>query len=144
MKLTPFHIAFPVHSLEKARTFYVDLLGCKVGRSSALWIDFDLYGHQIVAHLCEGLGDGQAGRQSNPVDGDNVPVPHFGVVLPMDSWNELKQRLLSEDDVRWVIPPRVRFAGQAGEQATLFLLDPSGNALEFKSFADMSQLFASS
>lgn len=139
--LTPFHIAFPVHSLEEARAFYVNLLGCKVGRSSDLWIDFDLYGHQVVAHLSE--DHGQAVRQSNPVDGDSVPVPHFGVALPMDSWNKLKQRLLEADDVRWVIPPRVRFAGQAGEQATLFLLDPSGNALEFKSFADMSQLFAS-
>jgi extradiol dioxygenase family protein len=140
--LTPFHLAFPVHNLEQARAFYVELLGCKVGRSAEKWIDFNLYGHQVVAHLVEGQ-DHKSGA-SNPVDGDEVPVPHFGVVLPMDSWNKLQQRLLSADDVRWVIPPRVRFAGQAGEQATLFLLDPSGNALEFKSFADMSQLFARS
>ena len=140
--LTPFHIAFPVHNLELARAFYVELLGCKVGRSSDQWIDFDLYGHQVVAHLVEGH-EGRA-SESNPVDGDDVPVPHFGVVLAMADWKMLKKRLLAAEDIRWVVRPRIRFAGLAGEQATLFLLDPSGNALEFKSFADMSQLFASS
>jgi extradiol dioxygenase family protein len=140
--LTPFHIAFPVHSLEEARAFYVNTLGCKVGRSAEEWIDFDLYGHQVVAHLAPAR-DAPA-DDHNQVDGDNVPVPHFGVVLPMDAWHDLKERLLAAADVRWVIRPRVRFSGQPGEQATLFLLDPSGNALEFKAFADMTQLFASS
>ncbi len=139
--LTPFHIAFPVHSLDEARAFYVDLLRCKVGRSSDNWIDFDLYGHQVVAHLVPARA--APADDHNPVDGDQVPVPHFGVVLAMDVWTELKERLLAAADVRWVIRPRIRFAGQPGEQATLFLLDPSGNALEFKSFADMGQLFAS-
>ena len=139
--LTPFHLAFPVHDLEEARSFYVDLLGCKVGRSADQWIDFDLYGHQVVAHLAPQ----RAGQvDHNHVDGDAVPVPHFGVVLPMDAWTELRDRLLANRGVRWVIPPRVRFAGQPGEQATLFLLDPSGNALEFKAFADMQELFATS
>jgi extradiol dioxygenase family protein len=140
--LTPFHIAFPVRDLEEARVFYVDTLGCKVGRSADKWIDFDLYGHQVVAHLAPVSATAAAGH--NPVDGDEVPVPHFGVVLTMDAWNVLKEKLLAAAHVRWVIRPRVRFAGQPGEQATLFLLDPSGNALEFKAFADMSQLFSSS
>jgi hypothetical protein len=140
--LTPFHLAFPVHDLQAARNFYVDVLGCQVGRSSDEWIDFDLYGHQVVAHLAPAHRD--ANLDHNHVDGDTVPVPHFGVVLEMDTWTELKERLLAIPEIRWVIAPRVRFAGQPGEQATLFLLDPSGNALEFKAFADMGQLFASS
>lgn len=140
--LTPFHLAFPVHDLEEARRFYVDLLGCHVGRSAEHWIDFDLYGHQIVAHLSPGRSPGEVDHSQ--VDGDAVPVPHFGVVLPMDAWTELRDRLLASSEVRWIIAPRVRFAGAPGEQATLFLLDPSGNALEFKAFADMQKLFASS
>jgi extradiol dioxygenase family protein len=138
--LAPFHLAILVHDLEKARSFYADLLGCEVGRSADQWIDFSLYGHQLVAHLAPGH-EGMK-LHHNPVDGDKVPVPHFGVVLPMDAWSRLRATLLASDEVRWVIRPRVRFAGEAGEQATLFLLDPSGNALEFKAFADPSQLFA--
>lgn len=140
--LTPFHLAFPVHDLREAQAFYVNALGCTVGRSAEKWIDFNLYGHQVVAHLAPKRE--QFAADHNHVDGDKVPVPHFGVVLPMDAWVQLKERLLAADDVRWVIRPRVRFSGQPGEQATLFILDPSGNALEFKAFADMDQLFATS
>jgi extradiol dioxygenase family protein len=140
MSLTPFHLAFPVRDLEEARAFYVELLGCKVGRSDPKWIDFDLYGHQVVAHLASTTRG--ATDDHNWVDGDQVPVPHFGVVLPMEQWTELKERLLACPETRWIIRPRIRFAGHPGEQATLFLLDPSGNALEFKAFADMRQLFA--
>lgn len=133
----PFHLAFPVHNLDEARHFYAEVLACPVGRSSERWIDFDLYGHQIVAHLSE-----QPSRAAhNPVDGDAVPVPHFGVVLEMDAWKQLRDRLLAVEGLRWVIRPRIRFAGEVGEQATLFVLDPSGNALEFKAFADMTRLF---
>jgi len=134
----PFHLAFPVHDLAAARAFYGGLLGCPEGRSAPEWVDFDLYGHQIVAHLDpSGAGD----RTSNAVDGHDVPVPHFGVVLPWDAWHALADRL-SEAGVRFVIPPGIRFAGQVGEQATMFFRDPSGNALEFKAFLDLSQLFA--
>lgn len=134
----PFHYAFPVHDLEAARAFYGGILRCPEGRSDATWVDFDLYGHQIVAHL----SPSQAGvRNHNPVDGHDVPVPHFGVVLSMDQWREIADRLRAAK-VRFVIEPGIRFAGQVGEQATLFVLDPSGNALEFKAFADMSRLFA--
>ena len=139
MALTPFHIAFPVDDLEAARSFYGGVLGCAEGRSAEHWIDFDLYGHQIVAHL------GPARTEdvhANPVDGHDVPVPHFGVVLDMPCWRALAERL-EHHDVRFVIAPHIRFEGEVGEQATLFLLDPSGNALEFKGFADMDQLFAS-
>ncbi|MEW5420416.1 VOC family protein [Amorphus sp. 3PC139-8] len=139
VELTPFHIAFPVHDLEAARTFYTGVLGCGTGREDTTWIDFDLYGHQIVAHLDRGLS-GKA--ISNPVDGDAVPVPHFGVVLSLEAWRSLRDRLEAIDDIDWVIRPRTRFEGQPGEQATMFLRDPSGNALEFKAFADLSQLFA--
>jgi extradiol dioxygenase family protein len=137
-ELTPFHIAFPVNDLQAARTFYGGLLGCEEGRSSDQWIDFNLYGHQIVAHLKPGTGDSD---HSNPVDGHDVPVPHFGVVLPWNTWEALAERLKNEN-VTFVIEPYVRFEGQVGEQATMFFLDPAGNALEFKAFKDMSQLFA--
>jgi uncharacterized protein len=134
----PFHLAFPVASLESARTFYGGLLGCPEGRSSDTWIDFDLYGHQIVAHLAP---DEAGHRRTSEVDGDAVPVRHFGVVLPMDEWEALAQRLRGQG-VRFVIEPHIRFKGEVGEQATMFFLDPSGNALEFKAFADPSRLFA--
>ncbi len=134
----PFHLAFPVHDLAAARAFYGGVLGCPEGRSAAAWIDFDLYGHQIVAHLDpSAVGD----RVANPVDGHDVPVPHFGVVLPWEEWHALADRLTAAGTV-FVIPPGVRFAGQVGEQATMFFRDPSGNALEFKSFRDIGQLFA--
>ncbi len=134
----PFHLAFPVTSLAKARAFYGDLLGCPEGRSSPDWIDFDLYGHQIVAHLApEEAGH----RVTSEVDGDAVPVRHFGVVLPMPEWDALAARLRAAA-VRFIIEPHIRFKGQVGEQATMFLLDPCGNALEFKAFADPTRLFA--
>lgn len=139
MPLTPFHIAFPVDDLDKARAFYGGLLGCPEGRSSSQWIDFDLFGHQIVAHLKSSTEPNQ--RHHNPVDGHDVPVPHFGVVLSMQDWERLAERLRSAK-VKFVIEPYVRFKGEVGEQATMFFLDPAGNALEFKSFADPGQLFA--
>lgn len=133
-----FHLAFPVNDLEAARQFYGGLLGCKEGRSSERWIDFDLFGHQIVAHLSETEGV----RTSNHVDADDVPVPHFGIVLPMNEWRVLAEKLRSSG-VEFIIEPKIRFAGEVGEQATMFFLDPSGNALEFKGFNDFSQVFAS-
>lgn len=138
MSLTPFHFAFPVDDLAAARHFYGGVLGCPEGRSSDLWIDFDLFGHQIVAHYK--APSGQA-LHHNPVDGHDVPVPHFGVVLSMDQWHSLADRLRSKN-ISFVIEPGIRFAGQVGEQATMFFLDPAGNALEFKAFKDPSQLFA--
>jgi extradiol dioxygenase family protein len=133
-----FHLAFPVTSLEKARAFYGGLLGCPEGRSAADWVDFDFYGHQIVAHLAPG----EAGhRSTNAVDGDNVPVRHFGAILPMDEWERLAAKLKAAG-MRFVIEPHVRFKGEVGEQATMFLLDPCGNALEFKAFKDIGRLFA--
>jgi extradiol dioxygenase family protein len=137
--MRPFHLAFPVHDLAAARAFYGDLLGCPEGRSSDRWIDFDLYGHQIVAHLDEGA---RAADVSNPVDGHDVPVPHFGVVLTMADWQALADRLKATG-IRFGIEPHIRFKGQVGEQATMFFRDPSGNALEFKAFADDAMLFAS-
>ena len=139
-KLTPFHVAFPVDDLDAARRFYGELLGCPEGRSSDRWIDFDLFGHQIVAHLVEGATRDRRGGD-NPVDGHDVPVPHFGVVLEPDDWNRLAFQLKAHG-VRFMIEPHTRFKGQAGEQSTMFFLDPAGNALEFKAFAEMSQLFA--
>ncbi|MBB6183739.1 VOC family protein [Oleiagrimonas soli] len=136
-ELQPFHLAFPVTSLEQARAFYGELLGCPEGRSSEHWVDFDFFGHQIVAHLAPQ----QATPHRNTVDGDDVPVPHFGVVLDMDAWEALAARLRAAG-CDFVIAPHIRFRGQPGEQATMFLLDPCGNALEFKAFADRSQLFA--
>ncbi|MGI4861753.1 MAG: VOC family protein [Janthinobacterium lividum] len=134
----PFHLAFPVHSLAAARSFYGELLGCPEGRSSADWVDFDFYGHQIVAHLApEEAGH----RQTSAVDGDAVPVRHFGAVLPMTQWQALADKL-QQADTRFIIEPHIRFKGEVGEQATMFFLDPSGNAVEFKAFADLGSLFA--
>lgn len=138
MSQPPFHLAFPVHDLAQARGFYGDLLGCPEGRSSEGWIDFDLRGHQIVAHLAPEEA-GTAGV--NAVDGDAVPVRHFGLVLPMAEWQAMADRL-TERGVRFVIEPHIRFKGEVGEQATMFFLDPCGNALEFKAFGDLSQVFA--
>ncbi len=138
MSLPPFHLAFPVHDLAEARTFWGGVMGCAEGRSSEAWIDFDFYGHQIVAH-CTGQRADDAGR--NPVDGHGVPVPHFGLVLPMDDWHALAERL-RRAGVTFEIEPYVRFKGQVGEQATMFFRDPSGNAVEIKAFADIGQLFA--
>jgi len=138
MAVHPFHLAFPVHDLAAARAFYGGLLGCPEGRSSAEWVDFDLYGHQVVAHLA--AHEARA-ASTNAVDGDQVPVRHFGVVLPMDEWQGLAERLQAAG-VRFVIEPHVRFKGEIGEQATMFFLDPSGNALEFKAFRDIASLFA--
>ena len=140
MSLPPFHLAFPVDDLAAARSFYGDLLGCPEGRSSGQWIDFDLHGHQIVAHLAP---EAVRRRASNAVDGEYVPVPHFGLVLAMADWEALAERL-ERAGVAFVIPPTVRFKGQPGEQATMFLLDPAGNALEFKAMADPAKLFAKS
>ena len=138
MTLRPFHLAFPVHDLAAARAFYGGVLGCREGRSSDRWIDFDLGGHQIVAHLDEAARPAEA---SNPVDGHDVPVPHFGVVLTMADWEALAARVAAAG-VAFGIAPHVRFKGRAGEQATMFFRDPSGNALEFKAFADDAMLFA--
>ncbi len=138
--LSPFHIAFPVCDLEAARKFYATVLGCPEGRSSDSWIDFDLFGHQIVAHLQPGKADTDK-LHHNPVDGHDVPVPHFGVVLTMPEWTGLAERL-KKHGTNFVIEPYTRFKGQVGEQATMFLLDPSGNALEFKALADRTLLFA--
>ena len=135
--LSPFHLAFPVHDLGAARRFYGDLIGCPEGRSSDEWVDFNFYGHQIVAHLApEECGN----VRKSAVDGQGVPVRHFGIVLPMKDWDALANRL--DGRVQFVIEPYVRFAGQPGEQATMFLLDPSGNAIEVKAFKDIAKLFA--
>jgi uncharacterized protein len=143
MKLTPFHVAVQVRDIEEARRFYGQLLGCEEGRSDASWVDFNLFGHQFVCHLNTGLGkDGLHRNHHNSVDGHGVPVPHYGVVLEMPAWTALAERL-RDSGVKFVIEPYVRFKGEVGEQATMFLLDPSGNALEFKSFRDIEgQLFA--
>ena len=139
--LTPFHIAFPVDDLEAARRFYGTVLGCPEGRSSDAWIDFNLFGHQIVAHRVDARASANPRGGDNPVDGHDVPVPHFGVILPPADWQALAVRVRNAG-VTFVIEPHTRFAGLAGEQSTMFFLDPAGNALEFKSFADMGQLFA--
>ena len=136
--MNPFHLAIPVDDLAAARQFYGAVLGCPEGRSSETWIDFDFHGHQIVAHLAPG----QAGdRANNHVDGHGVPVPHFGLVLSMPEWEALAERLRAAG-TPFVIEPTIRFKGEPGEQATMFLRDPSGNALEFKAFGDDSQIFA--
>lgn len=136
--IPPFHLAFPVHSLAAAREFYGELLGCPEGRSSDAWVDFDFYGHQIVAHLApEEVGH----RSTSAVDGDAVPVRHFGVVLSIPQWEALAGKLRAAG-TRFIIEPHIRFKGEVGEQATMFFLDPSGNAVEIKAFADMSSLFA--
>ena len=135
--MRPFHLAFPVTDLVSTKSFYIDVLNCQVGRSSEHWIDFDMFGHQVVAHLVD-----QADHPStNSVDGDDVPASHFGVILTMDQWHLLKDRLISHD-IDFIIEPKIRFKGEAGEQATMFFLDPSGNALEFKAFKDDSSIFA--
>jgi extradiol dioxygenase family protein len=133
-----FHLAFPVHDLDAARKFYGGVLGCEEGRSSTHWIDFNLYGHQIVTHLAP---DAAGIKSTHHVDADHVPVPHFGIVLPMNEWKALAEKLKSKG-VDFIIEPKIRFAGEVGEQATMFFLDPSGNALEFKGFNDFSQVFA--
>ncbi|MFC0397005.1 VOC family protein [Paraburkholderia rhizosphaerae] len=136
--MPPFHLAFPVHSLAAARAFYGDLLGCPEGRSSPEWVDFNFYGHQIVAHLSP---DEAGHRATNAVDGDAVPVRHFGVVLSMQQWDALADKLKGAG-TKFVIEPHIRFKGEVGEQATMFFLDPSGNAVEIKAFANMASLFA--
>jgi uncharacterized protein len=133
-----FHLAFPVDNLNKAREFYGGVLECEEGRSSECWIDFNLYGHQIVTHLAP---DYRRQAAANGVDADEVPIPHFGIVLPMEEWRALADRLTAKG-VEFVIEPKIRFAGEVGEQATMFFLDPSGNALEFKGFNDFSNVFA--
>jgi extradiol dioxygenase family protein len=138
--LQPFHLAFAVDDLTAARHFYGELLGCPEGRSAEHWVDFDLHGHQIVAHFAPGAAPK---RSANQVDGENVPVPHFGLVLGMEEWQALAARLEAAG-VEFVIPPTVRFKGEPGEQATMFLLDPAGNALEFKAMANPANLFAAS
>jgi len=138
MSTPPFHLAFPVDDLASARRFYGELLGCPEGRSAEHWVDFDFHGHQIVAHLAP---EQVRARSTNPVDGEEVPVPHFGLVLAMDEWKRLAERLQGAG-LDFVIPPTVRFEGQPGEQATMFLLDPAGNALEFKAMANPANLFA--
>jgi len=136
--LSPFHVAFPVHDLALARRFYGETLGCPEGRSSADWVDFNFYGHQIVAHLAP---DEAGPAQRNAVDGHGVPVRHFGIVLPMPEWETLATRLKARD-MAFVIEPYIRFKGEPGEQATMFFLDPSGNAIEIKAFSDITRLFA--
>lgn len=139
--LTPFHIAVQARDIEEARDFYGRKLGFREGRSAALWVDFDMFGHQFVVHLNPDLGpNGQVTHLFNPVDGDQVPVPHCGVVLEFPAWEALAERLRSVLD-GFIIEPHIRFKGQAGEQGTMFFLDPSGNALEFKAFRDLSDLF---
>jgi extradiol dioxygenase family protein len=135
----PFHLAIPVHDLRLARGFYGELLGCPEGRSADTWVDFDMFGHQVVAHLKPGASPA-APEHHNLVDGDDVPVPHFGVVLTLERWQALADRLTAAK-TKFVVAPHVRFRGQPGEQATMFLLDPSGNALEFKAFASRTNLF---
>ncbi len=136
--MQPFHLAFPVHDLASARTFYGEILGCPAGRSSALWVEFDLGGHQIVAHLAPR----ETPSAIKTVDGDRVPSRHFGLILEVSAWSALADRL-RERNVEFLIEPRVRFAGEKGEQRTFFVCDPSGNALEFKAFTDPKRLFAS-
>ena len=135
--MRPFHLAFPVNNLDTTREFYTNVLGCKEGRSSDRWIDFDMYGHQVVAHLIDSMEK----VETNPVDGDDVPASHFGVILTMEDWNSLSSRL-KESGQEFIIEPHIRFKGEPGEQATMFFLDPCGNAIEFKAFNDDKQIFA--
>ena len=135
--MRPFHLAFPVDDLEKTREFYINILGCREGRSSDRWIDFDMYGHQVVAHLIDKVEK----VQTNPVDGDDVPASHFGVILELDKWEALAERL-KKIGMNFIIEPHIRFKGEAGEQATMFFLDPCGNALEFKAFKNDDMIFA--
>jgi extradiol dioxygenase family protein len=137
-QIAPFHLAFPVSDLEQTLTFYRDILGCKTGRMSDHWIDFDFWGHQVVAHLSP---DDAGKSAANEVDGKKVPVKHFGVILEWDEFETLSEKL-KKTGMEFIIEPYIRFKGEAGEQATMFFLDPSGNALEFKAFKDKSQIFA--
>ena len=142
MSVPLFHLAFPVLDIESTRAFYVEVMGCTVGREAEKWIDFDFRGHQISAHLRPANDPERAGvRFFNPVDGHDVPIPHFGLILPWDEWHALADRFRAAG-MTFVIEPYIRFAGQVGEQATMFILDPSGNGIEFKSFQDPSQVFA--
>ncbi|WP_297796296.1 VOC family protein [uncultured Eudoraea sp.] len=136
--ISPFHIAIPVHNLDECRTFYREVLKCEEGRSSDHWVDFNLFGHQLVIHYKPKSAEA---LHSNPVDGKDVPVPHYGVVLPWDTFHNFAGEL-KDKGISFVIEPYIRFEGQVGEQATMFFLDPAGNALEFKAFKDMGQLFA--
>jgi len=136
--MQPFHLAIPVTNLEEARAFYRDVLQCPEGRSETQWVDFNLYGHQLVIHESEVI---KKNLENNPVDGHHVPIPHFGVILQWEDWEKLSERLKNEN-ISFIIEPYIRFEGEVGEQATMFFLDPSGNALEFKAFKDMNQVFA--
>jgi extradiol dioxygenase family protein len=136
--LSPFHIAIPVHNLEECRTFYRDVLNCEEGRSSDHWVDFNFFGHQLVIHYKPKSEDS---LHTNPVDGKSVPVPHYGVVLPWNTFQNFAEHLNSIG-IQFIIKPYIRFEGQVGEQATMFFYDPAGNALEFKAFKDLGQLFA--
>jgi extradiol dioxygenase family protein len=136
--IPPFHLAFPIREIEETRTFYQDLLGCEIGRSTEKWIDFNFFGHQLSAHV---KPEELAQAKANQVDGKNVPVRHFGVVLNWEDWHTLADRL-KENKLDFIIEPYIRFKGEVGEQATMFFLDPSGNALEFKAFQDPTQIFA--
>jgi len=137
-QFNPFHLAFPIRDIEETRSFYADVLGCDIGRSTEKWIDFNFFGHQLSAHV---KPEELAKTTSNAVDGKNVPVRHFGVILPWSQWHSLADKL-KEVGIEFIIEPYIRFKGKVGEQATMFFLDPSGNALEFKSFQDESQIFA--
>ena len=137
-KLSPFHLAIPVSNLEICRKFYRDILGCEEGRSSDIWVDFNFYGHQLVIHYNKSVNQD---IETNPVDGKQVPVPHFGVVLSMEDFNLLSEKL-KDKNINFIIGPYIRFEGLVGEQATMFFYDPSGNALEFKAFKNINQLFA--
>ncbi|CAN5191218.1 VOC family protein [soil metagenome] len=138
--MPPFHLAFPVTDLEATRRFYADLIGCQIGRQApGQWIDFDFFGHQITAHL---RASHQGVLSVSVVDRDEVPVPHFGAILPIADWRALAARLEADPDIRWGLKPKTRFAGEVGEQSTLFLYDPSGNALEFKAFGEAASIFA--
>lgn len=139
--LLPFHLAFPVGDIDGARKFYGQLLGCPEGRSSETWVDFNFFGHQLVAHYRPAPTEGWSNVHHNPVDGHDVPVPHFGCILSMNAWRELRDRLIAAN-IQFKIEPYIRFEGQVGEQATMFFMDPWGNALEFKAFKDLSNLFA--
>ena len=135
--MRPFHLAFPVDNLERTREFYTKILGCKEGRSSDRWIDFDMYGHQVVAHLVDSVDS----VETNPVDGDDVPASHFGVILESEEWTQLSKKLQASN-IEFIIEPHTRFREEPGEQSTMFFLDPCGNALEFKSFKSDEMIFA--
>ncbi|MEP3435634.1 MAG: VOC family protein [Hoeflea sp.] len=138
--MTPFHLAFPIRDIEETRQFYGDVLGCPLGRFTDSWIDFDLFGHQMSGHVRPGVC---ADTSPGVVDGHSVPIPHFGAVLRMEDWKALAARLEAAEGIDWIMKPSLRFEGQPGEQATMFIRDPSGNALEFKGFVDLGQVFAS-